>query len=107
MVFLIISLLIGGLSHLSNNYGFSADNVLSFEVVLANATSVTADKLLHSDLYWALKGGSNNFGMASSRPLFLFHKQTTKYSVYNRDSDSHDLESLPSWEGVGRDYHLQ
>ena len=60
---------IGGLSHLSNRYGFSADNVLSFEVVLANATSVIADKNNYSELYWALKGGSNNFGVPQARSL--------------------------------------
>ena len=53
---------IGGLSHLSNQYGFAADNVVSFEVVLANATTVVASAESNTDLFFAMKGGGNNFG---------------------------------------------
>ena len=58
----------GGLSHLSNAYGFSGDNVVGFEVVLSNAKVVNATSDSNPDLFWALKGGSNNFG---ERPLTL------------------------------------
>lgn len=102
-----LTFFLGGLSHLSNRYGFSADNVLSFEVVLANATSVTADKVLHSDLYWALKGGSNNFGTPYARDLFSVYKRMTEFSANNRHSDPHDIEGLCSWEGMGWSYHVQ
>lgn len=53
---------LGGLSHLSNQYGFVADNVVSFEVVLAKGKLVTASATSNPDLYWSLKGGGNNFG---------------------------------------------
>lgn len=53
---------LGGLSHLSNQYGFVADNVVSFEVVLATGKLVTASAASNPDLYWSLKGGGNNFG---------------------------------------------
>lgn len=53
---------LGGLSHLSNQYGFAADTVVSFEVVLAKGKLVTASKTSNPDLYWSLKGGGNNFG---------------------------------------------
>ena len=32
------------------------------KVVLANGTIVNASTNSHSELYWALKGGTNNFG---------------------------------------------
>lgn len=67
--FLTMSLDSGGLSHLSNQYGFSADNAVSFEIVLANATMVVANSSSFPDLFWALKGGSNNFGMWFSKIL--------------------------------------
>ncbi|KAK4154497.1 hypothetical protein C8A00DRAFT_14368 [Chaetomidium leptoderma] len=56
----------GGLSYLSDLYGFVCDNVVNYEVVLANGQVVeaTADSP-HSDLFWALKGGSNNFGIVT------------------------------------------
>lgn len=38
------------------------DNVVSFQVVLPNATLATASATVHSDLFWGLKGGFNNFG---------------------------------------------
>lgn len=38
------------------------DNVISYQVVLPNATVVTASSTSYSDLFWGLKGGFNNFG---------------------------------------------
>lgn len=35
------------------------------QVVLANGSAVTASADQHDDLFWALKGGSNNFGKYS------------------------------------------
>ncbi|KAK3935416.1 hypothetical protein QBC46DRAFT_462088 [Diplogelasinospora grovesii] len=54
-----------GLSYLSDLYGMVCDNVVSFQVVLANATIVEATATSHSDLFWALKGGTNNFGIVT------------------------------------------
>lgn len=56
-------LLGGGLSHLSNAYGFGSDNVVSFELVLANATLVTITAASQPDLFYALKSGENNYGI--------------------------------------------
>jgi FAD/FMN-containing dehydrogenase len=47
---------------LSNEYGFSADNVVSFELVLADSSIVTASATSNPDLFFALKGGGSNFG---------------------------------------------
>ncbi|KAL2177758.1 uncharacterized protein P884DRAFT_223477 [Thermothelomyces heterothallicus CBS 202.75] len=55
----------GGLSYLSNLYGLACDNVLEYKVVLANGTLVTASSTSHPDLFWALKGGANNFGIVT------------------------------------------
>lgn len=56
----------GGLSFLSTQYGWAANNIVSFDVVLANATVVTASNTSHPDLYQALKGGGNNYGIVTS-----------------------------------------
>lgn len=56
----------GGLSFLSTQYGWAANNIVSFDVVLANATIVTASETSHPDLYKALKGGGNNYGIVTS-----------------------------------------
>ena len=47
----------GGLCALSRKYGYGIDNVVAFDVVLANATAITVDECSHADLFWALRGG--------------------------------------------------
>lgn len=42
--------------------GLSMDNIISYEVVLPNATITTASDTVNPDLFWGLKGGFNNFG---------------------------------------------
>lgn len=53
----------GGISFFSNIYGFACDNVASYEAVVSTGEIVTASPSQHSDLYWALRGGGNNFGI--------------------------------------------
>ncbi|KAL2132715.1 hypothetical protein VTI74DRAFT_3453 [Chaetomium olivicolor] len=67
-------LLGGGISHLSRRYGWACDNVLGYEIVLASGDVVYATASSHPDLWLALKGGSNNFGIVTrfdiaTRPL--------------------------------------
>lgn len=53
----------GGVSFFSNIYGFACDNVASYEVVTSTGQIVTATPSQNSELYWALRGGGNNFGI--------------------------------------------
>lgn len=54
---------IGGYSYFSPKFGFVADGVANFEVVLANGTQISANQTSHAGLFRALKGGQNNFGV--------------------------------------------
>jgi FAD/FMN-containing dehydrogenase len=56
----------GGLGWLMGKYGMAVDNVRSVEVVDANGQILTADAEQNPDLYWALRGGGGNFGVAAS-----------------------------------------
>ncbi|KAL2760206.1 hypothetical protein ACRALDRAFT_1038748 [Sodiomyces alcalophilus JCM 7366] len=57
----------GGHSPLSGLYGMASDNVLSFEVVLANGRFVTASATKNPDLFWALRGGGGStYGVVTS-----------------------------------------
>jgi FAD/FMN-containing dehydrogenase len=56
----------GGIGWLNGKYGLTCDNVLSFDVVTADGTLRTANANQHEDLYWALRGGSGNFGIVTS-----------------------------------------
>lgn len=62
----------GGLSCFSARKGFACDNVKNFEVVLANGQIVNANAEENSDLWLALKGGSNNFGIVTRFDLLAF-----------------------------------
>ncbi|KAI1316484.1 hypothetical protein F5Y16DRAFT_420372 [Xylariaceae sp. FL0255] len=56
----------GGYSFFVAQRGFACDDVVAFEVVLANGTCITADSNNHPLLFKVLKGGSNNFGVVTN-----------------------------------------
>jgi FAD/FMN-containing dehydrogenase len=56
----------GGIGWLMRPHGLSADNLRSIDLVTADGHEVTASGDEHPDLYWALKGGGGNFGIATS-----------------------------------------
>ncbi|KAF4440593.1 FAD binding domain-containing protein [Fusarium austroafricanum] len=61
-----------GTSFFSPRYGFICDMVEKFEVVLANGDIVDADSNHHRDLWKALRGGGNNFGIVTAITLKTF-----------------------------------
>lgn len=56
----------GGISYFSPEQGLICDNVLKFEVVLANGSIVTALQTSNPDFFTVLKGGNNDFGIETS-----------------------------------------
>jgi hypothetical protein len=62
----------GGISFFSNKRGWACDNVASYEVVTASGLIVNATPTSFSDLYWALRGGGNNFGIVTNFKLAAF-----------------------------------
>ncbi|KAK5086081.1 hypothetical protein LTR70_007316 [Exophiala xenobiotica] len=56
----------GGISLFSGQYGWVCDNVVSFTVVTAWGLIVEASATSNPDLYWALRGGGNNFGLVTN-----------------------------------------
>jgi hypothetical protein len=55
----------GGNSLHSGKHGFACDNVLTYEIVLANGTVVLAEEDSHPKLFRSLCGGSGNFGIVT------------------------------------------
>lgn len=64
--------LAGGLSIFSSREGFICDNVTNFEVVLASGQTVNANASENADLWRALRGGGNNFGVVTRFDLRTF-----------------------------------
>ena len=56
----------GGLGWLMSKYGLASDNVLALELVTADGKILHVDAESHPDLFWALRGGGGNFGVATT-----------------------------------------
>jgi FAD/FMN-containing dehydrogenase len=56
----------GGLGWLMAKYGLASDNLLAAELVTADGEVLDVDADSHPDLFWALRGGGGNFGVATS-----------------------------------------
>jgi FAD/FMN-containing dehydrogenase len=56
----------GGLGWLFGKYGLAIDNLRAVELVTADGAVLNVTATTHPDLFWALRGGGGNFGIAAS-----------------------------------------
>jgi FAD/FMN-containing dehydrogenase len=56
----------GGLGWLMAKHGLAADNRRGVELVTADGEVLQVDDASHPDLFWALRGGGGNFGVATT-----------------------------------------
>jgi hypothetical protein len=62
----------GGVGYLSRANGLTIDDLLAAEMVTADGNIVEVDAENHPDLFWAIRGGGGNFGVAT-RFKFRLH----------------------------------
>src|SRR5215211_4867191 len=63
----------GGVGYLVRKYGLTIDSLIAAEVVTADGELLRVDAKNHPDLFWAIRGGGGNFGVAT-RFKFQLHK---------------------------------
>lgn len=62
----------GGFGYLTRRWGWTADNVVGFDVVTADARRVRASGNENADLFWGLRGGGGNFGVVTGIDYALY-----------------------------------
>lgn len=91
----------GGIGWMVRKYGLTLDNVLSVELVTADGLIVTASNDQNQDLFWAVRGGGGNFGIATSFDITAQHVGDVYSGMATYDMK--DLRSvLTGWRDVMR-----
>ena len=66
----------GGVGYLVRKHGLTVDDLLAAEIVTADGRLLRVDAEQHPDLFWAIRGGGGNFGVAT-RFHFRLHALAT------------------------------
>jgi FAD/FMN-containing dehydrogenase len=66
----------GGVGFLVRKYGLTIDDLVAADVVTADGRLLRVDAETHPDLFWAIRGGGGNFGVAT-RFQFRLHEVDT------------------------------
>ena len=62
----------GGIGWLMRKFGATCDNLLSVDIVAADGKTLTASDDENHDLFWGLRGGGGNFGIATEFEYRLY-----------------------------------
>ena len=91
-----------GQGYLAPRYGNAADNIISLEVVLADGRWVRASPAVNENLFWAMRGAGDNFGIVTLFEIRL-HPVPVIVTVGTFELEPATVvEALAALEGVDR-----
>ncbi|KAK8033595.1 hypothetical protein PG991_002993 [Apiospora marii] len=98
-------LLAGGVNFHGNQHGWAADNVVEYEIVLADGSVAKATADENPDLFWALKGGSSNFGIVTQFKLRTFASSKVWAGTYTVSGEHLDefFEAIADFAATNTD----
>ncbi|KAB2576489.1 FAD linked oxidase [Lasiodiplodia theobromae] len=99
----------GGFSWKTNQYGLTCDTVKSFTLVLPNGTITQVDED-KPDLFFALKGGLNRFGIVVSAEFYTHQQSPQVYgglALYGNDKLDAVLEATAKFDAESSDPKAQ
>ncbi|KAK8119668.1 uncharacterized protein PG998_004294 [Apiospora kogelbergensis] len=98
-------LLGGGVNFHGNQHGWAADNVVEYEIVLADGSVAKATAAENPDLFWALKGGSSNFGIVTQFKLRTFSSTKVWAGTYTVSGEHLDefFEAIADFAATNTD----
>jgi len=93
----------GGISFFSNKLGWACDNVASYEIVTASGLVINATPTSFPDMYWALRGGGNNFGIVTNFKLnaFPLGKMWGGQRIYTENNFAAVLDAIHTFATTG------
>jgi FAD/FMN-containing dehydrogenase len=90
----------GGIGHLVRKYGLTCDNLISADVVNADAQLMRVAAEENPDLLWALRGGGGNFGVVTSLELAVHRVGTTVLGGPIFYPGDQAQQVIPGWRDV-------
>ena len=100
----------GGYSWITNQYGLTGDNLISVQMLLPNGTLTTASENTNTDLFWAIKGGGNRFGIIYSFRLNAYPRPAQVYAgtaTFSGDQTPALLDAIADFSANNKDPKAQ